>query len=198
MGDLEGVGETWWLRDSFGMFCCAVILLEAVPTFPPFLMAFPTASMELARGTVPGAGELGLGRARGTFLPSRRAAQVPALDSRLLGSRTANLRHPGSFRSTDTELKLGTTSQFVLCLLGTWNCSSLRELACPGFAELLFFQLQQALGCPTTSQCCKSGAVYKQSQINGVHPPPSQVCFLFPRAAAHFCHRLNPLCSAGV
>lgn len=58
---LEGVGEEKldamrWFRDSFGLFCCTVNLFGAVPTFPPFLMAFPTARMELAHGTVAGAG----------------------------------------------------------------------------------------------------------------------------------------------
>lgn len=72
-------------------------LFEVVPTFPPFLMAFPTAwtwlvalRQELLR--------LGLDSARGTFLPSHRAAQVPGLYSRLSGSRTASQRHPESSR----------------------------------------------------------------------------------------------------
>lgn len=61
MGALEGVGEEklhgmQWFRDSFGLFCCPGNLFEAVATFPPFLLAFPTARMDLALGTMAGAG----------------------------------------------------------------------------------------------------------------------------------------------
>lgn len=40
-------------------------LFEVVPTFPPFLMAFPTARMDLARGTAAGAALTGPGQCQG-------------------------------------------------------------------------------------------------------------------------------------
>lgn len=75
-------------------FVAQWICWKLFPLFQPFLMAFPSARVGLARGSVAGAGRLGLDSARGTFLPSQGAAQVPGLYSRLLGSRTASPRHP--------------------------------------------------------------------------------------------------------
>lgn len=183
-----------------GCFVVQGICLKLLPLFPPFCWHFPLPGWTwlLAPWL-----ELAWNSARGTFLPSHGAAQVPGLYSRFLGSRTANQRHlivPGWACSgnIDTKLKLRTMSQFVLWLLWILNCSSVGELACPGFAELLFFQLEQALGCPSSFHCHETGVVYKQTQINGVYPPPSQVCFLFPRTARLFCQKLNPLCSGSV
>lgn len=157
MGVQEGVvGEKldgiWWFRNSFGLFCCTVNL-KLFPLFHSFWWHFPLpgwtwlVALWLELGdwawAVPG-GHSGLPRGQLRCLGCVPAQQVWGI-----------LKVPGQAcsRSTDSKLKLGTVSQFVLCFLWMLSWSSVSELACPGFAELLFFKLKQGLCCPTISHC---------------------------------------------